>query len=133
MPGTLGHLEKCLAPEKWAPEKSHLDEDVWRGYVREMVEEIESETLSEHQRNETAPCGATEVLQKPPLYAPGRQKKSPAPRFHVASKSAWNAMVSGLSEFLVAYRAAAERVALGLSAVFPEDCFPSRLPHVSAG
>ena len=111
----------------------HLDEYVWRGYVREMVEQIEKETLREHERNQTAPCGATAVLQKPPHYTPGRQKKGPAPRFHVASRSAWDAMVSALLEFVVAYRAAADRVAQGLSAVFPEDCFPSRLPYVPAG
>ena len=96
-----------------------------------MVEDIKEETLREHQRNETAPCGATSVMQKPPHYVPGRQKKSPAPRFHAASKSVREALVAGFREFVAAYREAAEMVASGLVAVrFPSDCFPSRLPYV---
>jgi hypothetical protein len=99
-----------------------------------MVEGIEKETLREHQRNETAPTGATAVLQKQPHYVPGRQKHSPAPRFHAATKSVWEALVAGFAEFVVAYRAAAELVKAGaVSVLFPEDCFPSRLPYVPPG
>lgn len=97
-----------------------------------MVADIERETLAEHQRNQTAPSGATAVLQKPPHYLPGRQKRGPAPRFHVASRAAWDMLVAGFQEFLVAYQIAAERLAEGVKSVrFPGDCFPSRLPYVS--
>lgn len=110
----------------------HLDDSVWRGFVREIVEGIEKEAMREHQRNETAPTGATAVLQKPPHYLPGRQNKSPAPRFHAATKEAWEALVDGLREFVAAYREAAEKVAIGLVTVpFPDDCFPSRLRHAA--
>jgi hypothetical protein len=109
----------------------HLEESVWRGYVREMVKNIEEETIADHRRNQTVPCGATAVLQKSPHYVPARQSKSPAPWFHAATERAWQAMFVGLQEFVVAYREAAERVKLGLALVqFPGDCFPSRLPFV---
>ena len=109
----------------------HLDEETWRGLVRDMVADIEVETLAEHQRSGTAPCGASAVLEKPPHYVPGRQKRGPAPRFHVASRAAWDALVAGLQEFVAAYQIAAERLAQGVKSVrFPGDCFPSRLPYV---
>ena len=109
----------------------HMDEDTWRGLVREMVADIEAENLVEHQRNGTKPCGATAVLERSPHYLPGRQKRGPAPLFHVASRAAWDAMVAGLREFVAAYQVAAERVSKGVKSVrFPGDCFPSRLPYV---
>ena len=109
----------------------HLDDEVWRSLVREMVADIEVETRAEHKRDGTIPCGASAVLRKPPHYLPGRQKRSPAPRFHVASRAAWDELVAGLREFVAAYRRAAEGVAAGVQSVrFPSDCFPSRLPYV---
>ena len=110
----------------------HLEEDVWRGFVREMVEEIEQQTLDNHRRNETVPAGSTAVCQRQPHYKPGRQKKSPAPLFHTASKVVWEAMREALQEFLVSYWDAADRFMGGeLWVEFPPDCFPSRLPYVS--
>ena len=110
----------------------HLEAEVWRGFVREMVEEIERETVEEHRRNETAPAGATAVCQKPPHYRSARRPKSPAPHFHAASKAVWETLRSALSAFLTSYRDAAERVKSGeVGVLFPPDCFPSRLPYVS--
>ncbi|MDA8019434.1 MAG: transposase [Thermoanaerobaculia bacterium] len=110
----------------------HLDASVWRKFVREMVEEIERETLEEHQRNETVPAGATTVCQRSPHFRPGHRKKSPAPLFHAATKAVRVAMRDAFSAFLTSYRDAAERVKSGEGSVFfPPDCFPSRLPYVS--
>lgn len=71
------------------------------------------------------------MLEKSLHYLPGRQKSGPAPRFHVASRAAWDTLVAGLQEFVAAYQIAAEQVAAGVKSVrFPGDCFPSRLPYV---
>lgn len=109
----------------------HLDDKVWRGFVREMVEEIERETLQEHRRQRTAPAGATAVCRRPPHYVPERQKKSPAPLFHVASKAAFEALRQALGDFLTMYRDASERLRAGERRVeFPPDCFPPGLAYV---
>ncbi|MDA8020605.1 MAG: transposase [Thermoanaerobaculia bacterium] len=110
----------------------HLDANVWRNFVREMVEEIERETLAEHRRNQTVPAGATAVCRRPPHFLTGHRKKSPAPLFHAATKAVWMAMRNAFGAFLTSYRDAAERVKSGDGTVFfPPDCFPSRLPYVS--
>ncbi|MDA8020597.1 MAG: transposase [Thermoanaerobaculia bacterium] len=121
--------ELQLAP---LPCWEHLTEDVWRSFVREMVGEIERETLEEHRRNETVPAGATAVCRRSPHFLPGHRKKSPAPLFHATTRAVWSAMRDAFGVFLISYRDAAERVKSGEGkVVFPPDCFPSRLPFVS--
>ena len=110
----------------------HLNEAVWRQNVREIVEEIELETLGRHHREETAPDGASAVCETQPHYQSIRKKRSPAPRYHAASKAVRLAMKTAFSLFLVSYRMAAGRVRNGeVNVSFPPDCFPSRLPFVS--
>ena len=118
------HLEPLPC---WA----HLDETIWRESVREIVEEIERETLAAHRRDGTAPAGATAVCETQPRFRSARKKRTPAPMFHAASKSVRLAMRTAFSLFLESYRDAADRVRDGEVGVsFPPDCFPSRLPYV---
>ena len=117
------HLEPLPC---WA----HLDEAVWRRFVREMVHEIERETRAQHQRHQTAPAGATSVCQRHPHYSSGRQKRSPPPLVHAATSSMRATMREAHSLFLSAYRYATEQVKAGVRSVsFPPDCFPARLPY----
>ena len=118
------HLEPLPC---WEP----LGEDVWREYVREIVESIEQETLEAHRRSGTAPAGAVAICETQPHYRSAQKTRTPAPLFHAASKAVRLAMRTGFSSFLVNYREAAERVRNGEVGVsFPPDCFPSRLPYV---
>ena len=112
----------------------HLDEEVWRQNVREIVKDIERETRETHRREGTAPAGAIAVTQTQPHYQSVRKKRSPAPLFHAASKAIRLAMRDAFSSFLASYREAAERVRKGeLGVTFPPDCFPPRLPYVTPG
>ena len=60
-------------------------------------------------------------------------KKSPAPRFHAATKAAREALRQAYGLFLAAFREAAERLKAGdPTARFPNGCFPPGLPFVRA-
>ena len=68
-----------------------------------------------------------------PHTEPGKTKKSPAPRFHAASKAAREAFRKAYGLFLAAFREAAERLKGGdRTAKFPNGCFPPGLPFVHA-
>ena len=119
------HLEPLPC---WA----HLGEEIWRQYVREMIEEIERKTLAEHSRNRTAPAGATSVLERDPRARRVHEKpRRPPPLIHAASREVRESLRSALCTFVTAYRDAAERLKRGESPFsFPQDCFPPQLPYV---
>ena len=73
------------------------------------------------------------ILSAHPHTWPNKSKKSPAPRFHAASKAAREALRAAYGLFLAAFREAAERLKAGdRSASFPTGCFPPGLPFVAA-
>jgi len=77
--------------------------------------------------------GTGMVLRQNPHTRPNKTKKSPAPRFHAASKTIRNGLREAYGLFLAAFRDAAELLRAGdRSAKFPMGSFPPGLPFVRA-
>ncbi|MEM6796244.1 MAG: transposase [Acidobacteriota bacterium] len=69
------------------------------------------------------------ILRRDPHHRPKRMASSPQPRLHAATRRVREMLSRGYREFEIAYRAAAEKLAAGdRGALFPDNCFPPRLP-----
>lgn len=109
----------------------HLGEVAVRARVKQLVTEIEQETLRMHAENGTEPSGARAARKAHPHYQPNQSKRSPAPRFHAWRRKTRRKLENAYSDFLAAYRDAAQQLREGnLAAFFPEGCFPPALPFV---
>jgi hypothetical protein len=111
----------------------HLSPEAYRKRVAELVEEIELDARVARMERGTSVLGIEAVLRQKPHTRPSKTKRSPAPRFHAATK----AMRDGLREayylFLAAFRDAADLLKQGdRSAKFPIGSFPPGLPFVRA-
>ncbi|HEX9944350.1 MAG TPA: transposase [Thermoanaerobaculia bacterium] len=111
----------------------------WRGLtasqirtrVSDLVAQIEMESAIARQGSE--PLGVEAVLSQDPHSRPLQMKKSPAPRFHAATREALQVLYKGYSSFVKAFRDAAERLRSGdLTVRFPSGSFPPGLPFVRA-
>ena len=111
----------------------HLSPEVYRDLVAGLVKEIDAEAAAERKRAGREPLGVASILRQHPHTCPEKSKKSPAPRFHTASKAAREALRKAYGLFLSAFREAAERLKSGdRLAKFPLGCFPPGLPFVDA-
>ncbi|MEM1180085.1 MAG: transposase [Acidobacteriota bacterium] len=111
---------------------SHLSRAERGSAVEELIRSIEAETLERHRSQGTAPLGVDAILSRDPHGRPRDFTRSPKPHFH-ATRPVFAQLMEGFRGFVVAYRAAAERLAAGdRTAKFPENCFPPRLPFVEA-
>lgn len=73
------------------------------------------------------------VLRRNPQTRPEKLKRTPAPRFHCASKRARDKLHHAYHCFVQAHREGAESVSRGSpSSLFPPGSFPSPLPFVAA-
>ncbi|MES1243033.1 MAG: hypothetical protein ABUT39_15565 [Acidobacteriota bacterium] len=111
----------------------HLSPEAYRKRVAELVEEIELDARVARMERGTSVLGAGAVLRQNPHTRPNKTKKSPAPRFHAASKAIRNGLREAYYLFLAAFRDAAELLKQGdRSARFPVGSFPPGLPFVRA-
>ncbi|MES1240164.1 MAG: hypothetical protein ABUT39_00955 [Acidobacteriota bacterium] len=111
----------------------HLSLEAYRQRVAELVEEIERDARAARIERGTSVLGADAVLRQRPHNRPNRTKKSPAPRFHAASKAIRDGLREAYGLFLAAFRDAAELLKQGdRSARFPLGSFPPGLPFVRA-
>ncbi|HVG10332.1 MAG TPA: transposase [Thermoanaerobaculia bacterium] len=111
----------------------HLSPEKYREQVAGLVQEIDVDAATERKRSGRGPLGVKAILSAHPHTWPNKSKKSPAPRFHAASKAAREALRAAYGLFLAAFREAAERLKAGdRSANFPSGCFPPGLPFVAA-
>jgi hypothetical protein len=111
----------------------HLSPDDYRTRVAELVEEIELDARVARMERGTSVLGVGAVLRQSPHTRPNKTKKSPAPRFHAASKAVRNALREAYGLFLAAFRDAAELLKAGdRLARFPIGSFPPGLPFVRA-
>lgn len=111
----------------------HLSPDQYRERVAALVEEVEAEARAVRREKGIPVLGARAVLQQRPHDEPARTKKSPAPRFHAASKAARNNLKEAYGLFVAAFRDAAEDLKAGnRQASFPIGSFPPGLPFVRA-
>jgi REP element-mobilizing transposase RayT len=73
----------------------------------------------------------TALLDHHPHERPEKLKKSPAPWFHCATKTARRELIEAYGWFLAAYRQAAEKLRAGnLSVPFPKGSFPPPRPFI---
>ncbi|HET9227321.1 MAG TPA: hypothetical protein VFR31_11685 [Thermoanaerobaculia bacterium] len=111
----------------------HLSPERYRELIAGLIQEIDAEAAAERKRTGREPLGVAAILRQHPHTCPNKTKKSPAPRFHAASKAAREAFRNAYGFFLAAFREAAERLKSGdRLARFPNGCFPPGLPFVEA-
>jgi len=132
---------KPLDPRSYAEEETvtlsqlpclrDLSPQAYRNVVAGLVQEIESEAAAERALTGCEPLGAGAILRQHPHTRPNRTEKSPAPRFHAASRRVRQELREAYGWFLVAFREAAESLKAGdRLARFPDGCFPPGLPFV---
>jgi REP element-mobilizing transposase RayT len=108
---------------------SHLSPEDYRSAIVEILREIEEETRESHQAAGTEPLGASGILRQDPRQRPARSCRSPAPRFHAATREVRRSLANAYALVHAAYRHAALQLKRGLGPVeFPPGCFPPRLP-----
>jgi REP element-mobilizing transposase RayT len=111
----------------------HLSQEEYRERVAALVEEIEAEARMARLERGLPVLGIRAVLRQNPHTQPNKTKKSPAPRFHAASKAVRNGLREMYGLFLAAFRDAAELLKAGdRMARFPLGSFPPGLPFVRA-
>jgi hypothetical protein len=111
----------------------HLSQEEYRQRVAELVEEIELNARVARMERGLPVIGVGTVLRQHPHTQPNKTKKSPAPRFHSASKAIRDGLREAYGLFLAAFRDAAELLKVGdRSARFPVGSFPPGLPFVRA-
>ena len=109
----------------------HLTPTMYQDRMLDLIDAIEQETSAQHRQAKTAPVGASKVRNVHPHQTPKRFKRSPAPRFHAASKKALKRLCDAYSLFVTAYREAANALQQrDASSPFPNGCFPPALPFV---
>lgn len=96
------------------------------------MEQVEAEGRAERESKSLQPLGVATILRQNPATRPDKTKKSPAPRFHAASKAVRKGFWEAYRAFVAVFREAAERLKAGdRSARFPVGSFPPALPFVS--
>ena len=119
------HATEEMAEISQIPCWRHLSPEMYRDMVARLVEETEADATAERKRTGREPLGAVTILRQHPHTCPNKSKKSPAPRFHAATKAVREALRKAYGFFLAAFREAAERLKGGdRSARFPNGCFP---------
>lgn len=108
---------------------SHLSPQQYQFQILGLIEEIEEETKLAHEAAGTQPLGTTAILQQDPHQRPARSRRSPAPRFHAATRQVRLSLSNAYALVYAAYRQASTKLKRGLGPVeFPPGCFPPRLP-----
>jgi hypothetical protein len=111
----------------------HLSQEEYRQRVAELVEEIELDARVRRLERGLPVLGVGAVLRQRPHTQPNKTKKSPAPRFHAATKAIRDGLREAYGLFLAAFRDAAELLKAGdRMARFPMGSFPPGLPFVRA-
>jgi hypothetical protein len=112
---------------------AHLSAEQYWERVAGLVEEIEADARAERERRQIPALGVETILKQNPQGQPKASKRSPAPRFHAATKAARDGFWEAYSVFVAAFREAAERLKEGdRLARFPVGSFPPGLPFVSS-
>ena len=110
----------------------HLNDEVRRQLVVEMIADIEAEAALRRQRSGRQVLGASAVRGQHPFDRPARPKKSPAPLFHAVSKLARQELWAAYAWFVSQFREASAKLRSGdRLARFPAGSFPPALPFVA--
>ncbi|MEZ5331289.1 MAG: transposase [Thermoanaerobaculia bacterium] len=100
--------------------------------VRSMVRDIEDQAAEEARTSGRSVLGRRAILRQHPHNSPAFEERSPAPRFHAASKRVRRELRRGYDAFLDAYRTAADALRAGRyhEAHFPPGAIPPPLHAV---
>jgi REP element-mobilizing transposase RayT len=108
-----------------------LTADQIQACAAELVAQIEAEAPAAQEGCE--PLGVAAILSQDPHNRPCHSKKSPAPRFHAATREAFLLLYQGYSSFVSAFRDAAEKLRRGdLTVRFPVGSFPPPRAFIEA-
>lgn len=130
-PGKYGCINEQTFSLVPLPAWEHLPPAHQRQRARALVREIEQETRRMMENDGKAPVGAKRLQRQNPHGKPDRSKKTPAPRFHAASREARLALEASFRDFFIAFRQAADSLRAGAKdADFPPGSFPPRLAFV---
>jgi hypothetical protein len=97
-----------------------------------MVRAIENEAEERARRTGRPVLGRREILRRNPHSSPAVETRSPAPRFHAASKRVRQDLQRRYYAFLDSYRTAAEALRAGRfdQAHFPPGAIPPPLAPI---
>lgn len=100
--------------------------------VRTMVRDVEEAAEDRARRTGRSVLGRREILRRDPHGSPAIETRSPAPRFHAASKRVRRQLLRAYYAFLDAYRTAAEALRAGRfdQAHFPPGAIPPPLAPI---
>ncbi len=117
----------------------------WRGLADTEVKQLLSNLIKTIERENDARrtaegrgvLGVKAIRRRSPHERQERLSRSPAPRFHAATREGWRRLRDAYREFVAAFRGAAELLRLGATDVrFPAGSFPpglSYIPHQAPG
>ncbi|HSG39496.1 MAG TPA: hypothetical protein VLE27_07635 [Thermoanaerobaculia bacterium] len=111
----------------------HLSADQRKVRIASLVRDIEAEAAAARKATGSEVVGAEAVMSKDPHHRPEKLDRSPAPRFHTATREAWRELREAYHHFLAAFRTAADKLKAGdRASPFPVGSFPPALPFVAA-
>lgn len=100
--------------------------------VADLVRKVEHETRCMLKRERRAPLGIKGIKSQDPHDKPARSARSPAPRFHAATREVRLRLEAAYREFCAAFRQAVDNLRRGATEPgFPAGCFPPHLPFVT--
>lgn len=117
----------------------HLPPDLHRSRCAELVARIEFETACQFRASGREPLGRSRILSQHPHLRSPRPNKGSAPLGHAASAAVRSEMRERYRRFAAAYRRAAARLRLGLTAatgallLFPPGSFPPPARFLASG
>ena len=111
----------------------HLSSEQRKTRIASLVKDIQAEAAAERRATGSEVLGAEAVMSKDPHHRPEKLDRSPAPRFHTATRDAWRELREAYSAFVAAFRTAAAKLkAEDRASPFPIGSFPPALPFVTA-
>jgi len=110
----------------------HLEPGERRREVAAMVRDIEDQAAARATATGRPVLGRREILRQHPHSSPTVENRSPAPRFHAASKRVRQQLQRSYYAFLDAYRTAADALRAGCfdQAHFPPGAIPPPLAAI---
>ncbi|MEM6702011.1 MAG: transposase [Acidobacteriota bacterium] len=100
-----------------------------RDASRSLIDDVVLE--AQHESGERTVLGAEAVKRHDPLAAPQKSDRRYAPPCHAASLKARKELLRELRSFADSFLVASEALRNGMTACFPEGCFPPGMPYVA--
>src|SRR5690606_14212233 len=112
---------------------SDLEPDEIRRRVSDLIAQIEGNAHRRRLATGEGVAGVRAVRKRHPHDRPKQTARSPAPRFHTATREAWYALREAVQAFAEAFRHAVDLLRQGHPAPeFPPGAFPPNPPPVPA-